>query len=514
MSTSTEPVVGIHLDLKYLAPSKSYLYQWVRQLPKLGINTLLIEYEDKFPYARYPFLRAADAFTPQQLRDWLAAARDAGLRLVPLMQSCSHLEFALAHAELAHLRELPHIITQIDTSNPDALRFVLDLMDEVMAYHQQDEWFHIGGDEAWHMGWNERTKAVKERLGELGMWAEHERKVLDHVVRAGKRPIVWDDALWKCPDKVTTLDFPRQTILHSWSYGVHYGAQHRDKLQRVNLYKAAGYEVLAAPCLNWGVLLPQHSHSLSNTAAWGDVVGKGQHLGIINTSWACFHTLPFAQQLYIAATARSLTAPQEILEAQWQANWLSEYFGAPAADVPAALETLGALWEHRVEHLARPITPVVYGYMDMVLWYRDIDHRRAEGAYPLDHGVIDFAELYQKKLTLLRTANADGSIRAKLDELIPAYEQASSVLTAFAQQATQYEDEAKYLAWSGRMKAVHTRILHHQIVTPGTPATVTALRQAWNELAVQLDQTLAPLADELVRARMRRMWIEPIAASL
>src|SRR5947207_2149614 len=94
------PIIGVHLDLKYLMPRKDYLTGWVRRLPELGINTLLLEYEDKFPYTTYPFLRSPSAFTPAELHEFLAAARAAKLCVIPLVPTLSHLEFALAHDEL------------------------------------------------------------------------------------------------------------------------------------------------------------------------------------------------------------------------------------------------------------------------------------------------------------------------------------------------------------------------------------------------------------------------------
>ena len=71
MNSAQKPIIGVHLDLKYLMPSKRYLLQWVRQLAELGINTLLLEYEDKFPFQKRPYLRDAQAFTPEELREFL-----------------------------------------------------------------------------------------------------------------------------------------------------------------------------------------------------------------------------------------------------------------------------------------------------------------------------------------------------------------------------------------------------------------------------------------------------------
>ena len=62
---------GIHLDLKYHMPRKDALLDWLKRLPGYGINTLLIEYEDKFPFQKYPFLSDPDAFTSEELTTFL-----------------------------------------------------------------------------------------------------------------------------------------------------------------------------------------------------------------------------------------------------------------------------------------------------------------------------------------------------------------------------------------------------------------------------------------------------------
>ncbi|MHC4716094.1 MAG: family 20 glycosylhydrolase, partial [Planctomycetota bacterium] len=214
------PVIGVHLDLKYMMPSKSYLNRWVRRLPGWGINTLLIEYEDKFPFRKYPFLQAEGAFTDAELDEFLAAARGVGLRVIPLVQSLSHLEFALSHEQLAHLRETPAIPTQINPRNPEAAAFVNDLIDEMLAFHTADEFFHVGGDEAWHLGHNEQNRSYVRRLGKVRAWAEHEGPILRRLVSLGKRPIVWDDVFWRKPERIRDADLPRQTVLHSWDYGI------------------------------------------------------------------------------------------------------------------------------------------------------------------------------------------------------------------------------------------------------------------------------------------------------
>src|SRR5688500_16006108 len=138
MPTNSFPIVGVQLDLKYMMPRKEYLHRWLREIAADGINLLLLEYEDKFPFEKYSFLRHKDAFTPGELRSFLRTARECGIQVMPLVQTLSHLEFALAHEELTHLREAPDIATQINPSNPQALQFVHEMIDEVLAYHEED----------------------------------------------------------------------------------------------------------------------------------------------------------------------------------------------------------------------------------------------------------------------------------------------------------------------------------------------------------------------------------------
>ena len=196
MKSTTDSIAGIQIDFKYLMNKKGFLNTLLDWLPKQGINTILLEYEDKFPYRKYPFLKADDAFTPAELKAFLHKARANKLRVIPLVQSLSHMEFAMDHPELAHLSEAPDIPTQICPSNPESVEFIFDLIREVLEYHREDEFFHCGADETWFLGTCEKCAAWKDEKGIVKMWAEHERKILDFIVGQGKRPIVWDDIFW------------------------------------------------------------------------------------------------------------------------------------------------------------------------------------------------------------------------------------------------------------------------------------------------------------------------------
>lgn len=502
---------GVHLDLKYLMPRKQYLLRWLREIAELGIDTLLLEYEDKFPWQRYPFLQAERAWTPEELREFLNEARGAGLRVVPLVQTLSHLEFVLAHEEFTHLRELPEVHTQINPALPEAIALVEELIDEVLEFHAEDAWFHLGADEAWFMGANPATASQVKEMGEAAYWMRHTRHFIDRVIARGKRPLVWDDVLWRKLPRAAVPDFPKETILVAWDYAVREWPNEENSLAQVDVFREAGFDVIGAPCLNWGVLHPMHDHVLENTAAWCAKSRQAGLLGIINTSWASFHTPLPTQWPYVAATA-ALAGGLETTDDRWIAGFLGDYFGAPADRVPQALRELGTNWELEVG-MERPITPIVYGYMDMIVQYSGGNAERAQrGAYPLDWEKIDFIELFRRKLDLIRSQPDAKEIRAKIDELEALYLRANESLSKFAQTATRHPEEARLLACLAETKLLHAGLLRDLLFEDGGDVSgwtgrLEGLRQA-------LIANLTPFYEAPAVKRILRMWWEPAAAVL
>lgn len=454
------PIVGVHLDLKYMISSKSYLLDWVRDLPGMGVNTLLIEYEDKFPYQKYPFLQATGAFTPRELKLFLSTARQAGLTVIPLIQTLSHLEFALGHPELAHLRETPDTPTQIDTSNPQAVAFVRDLIDEVLAYHQEDELFHLGADETWHLGHNERTAKVREELGLLGMWTQHTNQFINHVKAAGKRAIVWDDIFWSVkPEEIAGCTLDRDVMLHCWSYGSGNNEKSLGNLsRRVSNYQQAGFATIAGPCLNWGVITPRHEHCLLNTHGWAITANNLKMEGMINTAWSCFHTLPNTENLQIAAMGQMMRDPSTIPSQQWQDEFMSNRLGCDATGYAQAMIDGTAFWELDCG-LERPLTTILYGNMDMVLWYGSQDIRKKQGAYPFNFNDINFDELFRRKLAYFVRGNTDGKVVAQYATYIEPLTRATQTLRDIAARATRHVDEVEYMLWVAEMKLAHVQIM-------------------------------------------------------
>ncbi|MBM4086507.1 MAG: hypothetical protein FJ272_17125, partial [Planctomycetes bacterium] len=89
------PVIGtrcIHLDLKGMPPTPERLVQLPEIFAELGVNALLVEWEDTYPYTTYPELRCPTAYDEPTVRTFLQKAERRGIEVIPLVQSIGHLE--------------------------------------------------------------------------------------------------------------------------------------------------------------------------------------------------------------------------------------------------------------------------------------------------------------------------------------------------------------------------------------------------------------------------------------
>jgi hypothetical protein len=519
MKTLKEPVAGIQLDLKFLMYNKAFLNDLLSWLPAHGINTILIEYEDKFPYRKYPFLRSKDAFTPAELKAFLDKARANNLRIIPLVQSLSHMEFALEHPELLHLAEAPDIPTQICPSNSESVSFVIDLMQEVLEYHREDEFFHCGGDETWFLGTCGKCAAWKEEKGLVGMWAEHEKKILDFIVSQNKTPIIWDDIFWKDFDSIAKVDIPKETVLMCWNYNITSlqgkgkdsedlefgGAAHA--LKQVETYHKAGFKTIACPCCNWGQLFPRHRSSLANTQAWAQKVAASKMLGLINSSWACFHVPLQTQLLYFSATADAVKDPSIKIDAAWMRNWFENEFGAAVADLDQSFETIGSLWEIPMPGYGRSFSPLGYGMMNMVLHYPGRQpERRRRGAYPNDWNSIDFSAIYQKGISEIKKGNLQ-DVYARLDEILKDYPEAVAVFKELSDKAQKNRDIAEMYHVLSDYKYLSAKVFSFILRGDYDKGALLLNLEAQKGL---LSGQLAKCYEKEGAARMLRAWWEPL----
>ena len=101
-----EGLRAIHFDFKRNRPSMSFLLDQIHILAQYKINTILWEWEDKFPFVEdLECLCHPTAFTIEEKDQLLEECWQYFIEVIPLVQSLGHLEFVLKYPGFRHLSE-------------------------------------------------------------------------------------------------------------------------------------------------------------------------------------------------------------------------------------------------------------------------------------------------------------------------------------------------------------------------------------------------------------------------
>jgi len=448
-------VRGIHLDLKYFMHRIDYLtHEWLPELHRCRINTLLLEYEDKFPFSRYPELVAPGAFTPEELRTFLAKARGLGIRVVPLFQTLGHWEFILRHERFRPLRggAAGEYHTEVRPNDPEALKLIFELIDEILAYHDGDDWFHAGGDEPWFL--RKKYGDAPETLG--ATFGRHMRAVCGYLISKGKRPLIYDDVFRDHPHEAIRAalnELPPQTILCFWDYRGTMGWPGPRALEALRLYRERGFDVLGLPCHNWGSLVPYYQgHTLRNTQEMIRLSREIGALGVINTAWACFRVaLPFSSFGIAVTGARTwkAAASPDLLDVETAFSRL--WFGLKDRRIVSALYQIGIQLEF-ASSFGRPLNLPHFYYMDAVIQYGGHEMREKLGSSLDLYGNADCRYIVSRKLEIVRRSRQYPNAIEALHKFCNLAYSAEAMLDSLEDQVTTGRPLFELMRWAARFK--------------------------------------------------------------
>ncbi|HLS03667.1 MAG TPA: beta-N-acetylhexosaminidase [Actinomycetales bacterium] len=158
-------------------------------------------------------------YTQDDLREIVGFAAQRGVTILPEIDVPGHVQAVLAaYPELSASGEAVEVRTTWGISphvldpGPEALEFFKNILDEVLAIFPADT-IGLGGDEVPTTQWYEQ-EAIVQRAHDLGLSDVSELhgwfvgELARHLIAAGRRPVVWDEALSK--------HLPREAIVTSW----------------------------------------------------------------------------------------------------------------------------------------------------------------------------------------------------------------------------------------------------------------------------------------------------------
>lgn len=198
----------------YLRLDEALWQDVVAMLAKAGANTVLIDLGDGVRYRSHPEIAVQGAWSPERLRQELAAIRALGLEPLP------KLNFSTAHD--AWMGPYARRV-----STPEYYAVCRDLIAETIELFDRPRLFHLGMDEETELHQRQYNYA---QMRQHELWWEDLTFLVKEVERGGSRAWVWSDYEWHHPEEFLSR-MPRTVLQSNWYYGAEFGPQ-------VNMAKA------------------------------------------------------------------------------------------------------------------------------------------------------------------------------------------------------------------------------------------------------------------------------------
>jgi hexosaminidase len=295
---------SMNYDFRVLFSKHEKLLEYMEQFAGFKANTILIEYEDKFPFKKHKHLVHEDySFTEEQFIELKEAAYQNFIEIIPLQQTFGHLEYVLKHERYEHLRETDQAIGELCPSDNDSYLLATELLEEIIDAHPDSQYIHLGCDEVYSLCSCHQCIKLNEGSREK-TFIRYVNKLVDYVIRKGKVPIIWHDMMVKCSEEdIKLLD--QRVIVMIWIYD---GKNIESRVTGfMNLFRKYGVEVWGGPSVRCFDQTDDQNYPIAEkrianvtqwvntanklringmvTTNWGTVFGMGVPYGIFETSW-------------------------------------------------------------------------------------------------------------------------------------------------------------------------------------------------------------------------------------
>lgn len=321
-----------HFDLRTVHPTVSHMCDYIGVMAQYKINTLLIEYEDKFPFLGMKKLRHPHAMTEEELRLLLTAAYENYIEVIPLQQSFGHLEYVLKHPDYIALREQENTVAELCPLKPGSFAVICSLLKEIASMHPHSRYLHLGGDEVWSIGMCDECRA--SGLSNTMLFITFLNRLAEYTLCLGKKPIIWHDMLKDVAEE-ELAQLNKEITVAVWIYsGRHMEARATALIRR---FQSAGLHTLGAPSVRcWdetaGQNYPVADKRLANIDAWINTAIHAKPEGLIYTNWSASLALGnpyglFESTRYLTFLACELSWNPNAARTDYPVRFLSLYHG-------------------------------------------------------------------------------------------------------------------------------------------------------------------------------------------
>jgi hypothetical protein len=501
-------MLGLHLDLKRPMPTMEYFERICRTAAALGMDTILLEVENKLRIERFRAAWHADAWDRRQVAQARRIAARHGLTIVPKVQLMGHMEWVLQWPQWAHLQE-NRDRQEICPSHPHASRFCADLLADILAWFPDSPVVHLGGDETRSLGTCDACRARGLERGQI--YLEHFLPRIRQTEAAGRRAMIYGDMLLANPEVIDSL--PRSVLIADWNYtggtgelqpiwGYRKPVRRRADLRRVpqrlrwllkdafddaglekpfpylEALRGLGFETVAlssARCGGDNLAVTRTKFHVANALAGARRAAETGIAGTIVTSWAVRHN-PFDNgwPSFAAAAWTLREGPMDLQDVS--RRFAREFFGLDFPELFDVLEPLGRTLPH------------LLGESDHQLWPPDLLKPHVAGRLAgtdTDALLADAAVLARDAASAARTLRKrQRSVRRNRDafnhyllgaDTLACLAEATPALLGYLGLAGRRPTEkrrARLLSEISRLKGRHRRLFGRQFAPASTDAEI------------------------------------------
>lgn len=297
MFTSDQPVIEkrcVHLDLKGTPPTPERLLRLLEIFAAARYNSVLVEWEDSFPWTFDERFRSETAYAPATIRKFVKTADRLGMEIIPLVQCLGHMETPLRLREYEHMREVSYDESVLNPLARGARELIGGMIDDVLTLMPNVRHFHLGGDEAWTFGTHPETKKYVAKHGKGALYLHHVEPLINKLLKRKIRPLLWHDMMrdW---DSAALKRLAHKADLVVWGYGGHPYTMMKHCNQDI-IERFAGHNIplWGATAYKGGdgadVDLPNAANREVNASAWVEVAKRHGFIGVIATAWSRYST--------------------------------------------------------------------------------------------------------------------------------------------------------------------------------------------------------------------------------
>ena len=268
----------VHYDMaRDQTCNMEHLKHMIDMLSNHKVNMLHLYFENRFEFKKHPRVSPPGVMTQEQARELDEYALTKFVELVPEVNCLAHLEQALAVESYRHLSENPREPWEICTLNPEAVRFVEDMVAETAACFKS-KYFHIGGDESAQLGECPKcAKRVEADGGKQKLFSDHWTHMAKYLKSIGKRPMLWGDMLLHYRGIAEAM--PKDIIVFDWQYD-------NTSVETVKYFTSQGFEVYVCPAMSgFGRLAAPYKHATGNITKFIGEGVEGKAIGECTCSW-------------------------------------------------------------------------------------------------------------------------------------------------------------------------------------------------------------------------------------